>query len=90
MISSELIGFGWLILIPVLLSIVIWMFIRDLRRVRRREPIKFWFLDEIRPGDMLYDFAVFKIMLPYYGFFAFIVLLTVLISYAMYMGSRLH
>jgi hypothetical protein len=57
------------------------MFIRDLRRLRRGEPIKFWFLDEIQPGDQLYQLAVFQILKPYLVFFGVVALSACLIGY---------
>lgn len=59
----------WPILIVVLNVLVGVMFVRDLGRLRRKEPIKFWFLAPVYPGDALRPLAIVKAFGLYGVFF---------------------
>ena len=55
-----------LIGVPIILGIVIVMLVRDVRLIRRREPIKYWFSDTvIYANDPWYWPAVFRRVVPY-------------------------
>jgi hypothetical protein len=65
----------WPMLVVILNVVAVWMFARDLRRFRRAEPIKFWFLEPIYPGDLLRPLAVVTLFGPYMVFFGIEILL---------------
>ena len=51
---------------PIILVIVIVMLVRDIRLIRRREPIKHWLSDTVTyQDDPGYWFAVFQRVIPY-------------------------
>jgi hypothetical protein len=80
----DIIWLGLVSSIPVLFVVLLTMFVRDVRRVRRGEPIKFWFLREIHPGEPLYFIATFHILAPYFTFFSILIFFMGLITYLIF------
>lgn len=62
----------WAIVVIALLGVAVVMFVQDLRRVLNRKPIKFWFQDEIDPGDRLYPLALVRVLGQYFILFAIV------------------
>ncbi len=55
----------WLFLSVALLGVVIVLFVRDMRHIKWREPIRLPFVGDVYPGDKLYPFARFQRFAPY-------------------------
>ena len=55
----------WLFLSVALLGVVFVVFVRDVRHMKWREPIRLPFVGDVYPGDKLYPFARFQRFAPY-------------------------
>ena len=55
----------WFVVAVALLGVVLAMFVHDVGRLSRREPLKIPFIGEARPGDATYPLAVMELFGPY-------------------------
>ena len=55
----------WFILAATMLSVVVAMFIQDMGRLSRREPLRIPFIGDAHPGDLTYPLAVMELFGPY-------------------------
>jgi len=55
----------WFAIAVALLGVVVAMFIQDMGRLSRREPLRIPFIGEARPGDLTYPLAVMELFGPY-------------------------
>jgi hypothetical protein len=52
---------------PLLLALVAFLFVRDVRRIRRGEPITIWYWSaKIHPGEAMRPWAVAVYLSPYF------------------------
>ena len=56
---------GWFLVAAVLLCVVAAMFMHDMARLHRREPLRIPFIGWADPGDMTYPLAVIELFGPY-------------------------
>ncbi|HSC59740.1 MAG TPA: hypothetical protein VLC29_00805 [Rhizomicrobium sp.] len=64
-----------LILFAAAVALLFLLFVRDLRKVLHREPIKRWFLADIEPDNPFYDAAAIRQLGPYLVFFGILFIL---------------
>ncbi len=55
----------WFALAIALFGVVIAMFIQDIERLSRREPLRIPFIGVAHPGDLTYPLAVMELFGPY-------------------------
>jgi hypothetical protein len=55
----------WFALALALLCVVITMFLQDMARFNRREPLRIPFIGEAHPGDLTYPLALMELFGPY-------------------------
>jgi hypothetical protein len=55
----------WLAFAVALLCVVLAMFVHDLGRLSRREPLRIPFIGDAHPGDLTYPLAVMELFGPY-------------------------
>ncbi len=56
----------WLSSLAIVSILLMVLFIRDVRRLKRREPIKIWpFLGWVEPDSLWYSYAAIKYFWPY-------------------------
>ena len=61
---------------PLISALLLFLFVRDVRRIRRGEPIKIWYLPEkIHPGEPGRSYAVMIYLAPYIAVFGAVVML---------------
>ena len=55
----------WFALALALLCVVFGMFMQDMARFHRREPLRIPFIGETQPGDLTYPLALMELFGPY-------------------------
>lgn len=55
----------WFALALALLCVVFGMFMQDIARFNRREPLRIPFIGETQPGDLTYPLALMELFGPY-------------------------
>lgn len=78
----------WLAFAIALLGVVAAMFLHDMGRLSRREPLRIPFIGEAHPGDLTYPLAVMELFGPYLTLVAAVTLFLGFSAYlAIFAGS---
>jgi NADH:ubiquinone oxidoreductase subunit 6 (subunit J) len=73
---------GWTLLAFVLLAVIVTMFVQDVGRVRRGEPINRWFQSPVYPDSPFYTALLIRVFGPYVVVFGILAALIVAIILA--------
>jgi len=70
---------------PIVLGVLLVMLARDIRLIRRREPIKYWFSNTIiYADDPLYWLAVFQRVIPYGVPIGLVLIIGIILAWGMF------